>query len=122
MMKKVILISLIIVSFTRFIYLNQEFHVTFDVEGVMTTPQAIYFIKEKGYVCLNCHAVETKVLGPAYQEVARRYKGKKEAELMLRERIKHGGIGHWGEIVPMPPNPTVTEDDLHRLVKWVLSL
>jgi len=68
--------------------------------------------------CLACHAVDKKLVGPAYQEVAKKYKAGDEA--MLVEKIRKGGKGNWGQI-PMPPNAAVKDEDLHTLVKWILG-
>ena len=69
--------------------------------------------------CLACHAVDKKVVGPAYKMVAEKYRGDKDAENKLVEKVLKGSTGVWGE-VPMPPNP-VSEADAHTLVRWVLS-
>ncbi len=72
--------------------------------------------------CLACHSVETKVLGPAYKDVAAKYKGDKTAEAKLIAKVKAGGSGVWGNI-PMPANsPQVKDEDIKTLVQWVLSL
>jgi cytochrome c len=68
--------------------------------------------------CMSCHAVDKKVVGPAYRDVAAKYRGKGQ-EAMLVEKVIKGGKGVWGEI-PMPPNP-VTPDEAKKLVAWVLS-
>ena len=71
--------------------------------------------------CLACHAVDKKLVGPAYQDVARKYKGDKEAEAKLINKVKNGGAGVWGPI-PMPPNtPKVSDADIKTLVEWVLA-
>lgn len=70
--------------------------------------------------CLACHAVSTKLVGPAYTEVSKKYKGNKDAEAMLIKKVINGGGGVWGTI-PMPPNP-VKEDEAKILVGWILSL
>ena len=70
--------------------------------------------------CLACHQVDKKVVGPAYKDVAAKYKGDKTAEAKLIKKVKEGGKGVWGEI-PMPPNPQVKDEDIKTLVKWVLS-
>ncbi|HEX4984975.1 MAG TPA: c-type cytochrome [Burkholderiales bacterium] len=70
--------------------------------------------------CLACHAIDKKLVGPAYTEVAKKYKGNKEAEAKLIKKVINGGGGVWGTI-PMPPNP-VKEDEAKTLVEWVLSL
>ena len=70
--------------------------------------------------CLACHAVSTKVVGPAYKDVAAKYAGQKDAEAKLAAKVMKGGSGTWGAI-PMPANPQVSEAEAHTLVKWVLS-
>jgi cytochrome c len=72
------------------------------------------------YGCTACHAVDRKVVGPAFKEVAAKYRGK-DVEAGLVEKVKNGGSGVWGE-VPMTPNPQVPDEDLHAMVKWILSL
>lgn len=71
--------------------------------------------------CLNCHQVNKKVVGPAFADVAKKYKGDASAPAHLLEVIKRGGKGVWGNI-PMPPHPQVPEAEAKSLVKWVLSL
>lgn len=72
--------------------------------------------------CLACHQVDVKVVGPAYKEVAAKYKGDAGAEDMLVEKVKKGGSGTWGPI-PMPPNsPNVSDENIRKLVEWILSL
>jgi cytochrome c len=75
----------------------------------------------KKHACTACHAVDKKVVGPSFKEVAAKYKGDKKAEAMLDEKVKKGGVGTWGQ-VPMPPNSSVPDADVKALVKWVLSL
>jgi cytochrome c len=75
----------------------------------------------KKHACTACHAVDKKVVGPAFKEVAAKYKGNAKAEAMLVEKVKKGGVGVWGQ-VPMPPNSSVPDADVKALVKWVLSL
>ena len=70
--------------------------------------------------CMACHAIDKKVVGPAYKEVAAKYTGDKAAEAKLFKKVKEGGVGVWGQ-VPMPPNSHVKDDDIKTLVKWVLS-
>jgi len=70
--------------------------------------------------CLACHAVDKKVVGPAYKEVAAKYAGQKDAVAKLAEKIQKGGVGVWGQ-VPMPANP-VTPDEAKQLATWVLSI
>ena len=74
----------------------------------------------KKYMCLTCHTVDKKLVGPSYHDVAAKYKGDKGAEAKLVDKVKKGGVGVWGQI-PMPPNDKVPDADLKALVKWVLS-
>jgi cytochrome c len=74
----------------------------------------------KKHNCLACHSVDKKVVGPAYKEVADKYRGDKTAEAKLVDKVKKGGVGAWGQI-PMPPNATVPDADVKALVKWILS-
>jgi cytochrome c len=70
--------------------------------------------------CLACHAVSTKLVGPAYKDVAAKYAGQKDAEAKLVTKVMKGGSGAWGAI-PMPANPQVTDAEAKTLVKWVLA-
>jgi cytochrome c len=70
--------------------------------------------------CLACHTVDKKLVGPAYKDIAAKYKGQKDAEAKLIEKVKKGGSGVWGPI-PMPPNTAVKDEDIKTLVKWVLA-
>jgi cytochrome c len=74
----------------------------------------------KKYNCLACHAVDKKLVGPSYQDVAAKYKGDAGAEAKLIAKVKNGGSGAWGQI-PMPPNASVPDADIKTLVQWVLS-
>jgi cytochrome c len=75
----------------------------------------------KKNACTACHAVDKKLVGPAFKEVAAKYRGDAKAAAMLEEKVKKGGVGVWGQ-VPMPPNPQVKDEDIKALVKWILSL
>ena len=70
--------------------------------------------------CMACHAVATRMIGPAYKDVAAKYKGQKDAEATLALKIRKGSSGVWGPI-PMPPNPQVSEADAATIAKWVLQ-
>jgi len=71
--------------------------------------------------CGACHAVDKKIVGPAYQDVAAKYKGDAGALAKLTQKVKAGGVGVWGT-VPMPPNSFVADDDIKALVTWILTL
>lgn len=73
----------------------------------------------KAKSCLACHAVDKKIVGPAYKDVAAKYKGDKGAEARLMEKVKKGGSGVWGN-VPMPANPQVNDAEARQLTQWVL--
>jgi cytochrome c len=72
------------------------------------------------YGCTGCHAVDHKVVGPSFNDVAAKYRGQ-NVEAALVEKIRKGGAGVWGQI-PMTPNPQVPEPELHTIVKWILTL
>ncbi len=74
----------------------------------------------KKYMCLTCHQVDKKLVGPAFKEIAAKYASDKAAEGKMVDKVKKGGAGVWGQI-PMPPNDKVPEADLKAVVKWVLS-
>ena len=74
----------------------------------------------KKYNCFACHAVDKKLVGPSYKDVAAKYRNDPGAEAKLFDKVKKGGQGVWGQ-VPMPPNSQVPDADLKSLVKWVLS-
>ena len=71
--------------------------------------------------CMACHAVDKKVLGPSYKEVAAKYDGQKDAVDKLAVKVMKGGVGVWGNI-PMPANPQVTDAEAKQLVQWILTL
>ena len=71
--------------------------------------------------CMACHAVDKKVVGPAYKDVAKKYEKDAKAADMLAAKIIKGGAGVWGP-VPMPANAQVNEADAKKLVAWVLSM
>lgn len=70
--------------------------------------------------CLACHTVDKKLVGPSYQDVAKKYAGNPNAPKLLAEHIKKGSKGVWGP-VPMPPNAAVKDADIEILVKWILA-
>ena len=76
-------------------------------------------IKTSG--CVACHAIDKKIVGPAYKDVAAKYKGDKGAEARLVDKVKKGGTGVWGQI-PMPPNAQVKDEDIVTMVRYILKL
>lgn len=89
--------------------------------GVLAAPlaQADEALLKK-YNCISCHTMDKKLVGPAYKDVAKKYKGQKDAVAKLSEKVKKGGQGVWGP-VPMPPNPQVPDADIRKLVQFILS-
>ena len=70
--------------------------------------------------CLNCHAIERRVLGPSFKEVAEKYRRQPGAEEAVLGRVAAGGVGLWGR-VPMPGMAHVPADDLRAIVAWLLK-
>ena len=98
----------------------KAFYVAMLAAGVVMAGQAqADEALAKAKNCMACHAVDKKVVGPAYKDVAAKYKGDKAAVATLAAKIKAGGKGVWGE-VPMPPN-NVTPEEATKLATWVLS-
>lgn len=71
--------------------------------------------------CMACHALDKKLVGPAYKDVAAKYADQKDAVAMLATKIQKGGAGVWGQI-PMPANPQVSADEAKQLATWVLTV
>jgi cytochrome c len=91
------------------------------VAGVFAAPvaQADEALLKK-HNCIACHQMDKKVVGPAYNDVAKKYKGQKDIAVKLAEKVKKGGQGAWGP-VPMPPNPQVPDADIKKMVDFILS-
>lgn len=88
--------------------------------GAMPAAQASETLLKK-YNCTACHAMDKKLVGPAYKDVAKKYKGQKDAAAMLAQKVKKGGKGTWGP-VPMPPNPAVPDADVKKMLSFILAL
>lgn len=70
--------------------------------------------------CMACHAIDTKLVGPAFKDVATKYAGQKDAVAKLTQKVLKGGSGVWGPMA-MPANTQVNEAEAKQLVQWVLS-
>lgn len=70
--------------------------------------------------CLACHSVDKKIVGPAFQDIAKKYAAHKDAETLLIASIKNGGSGKWGPI-PMPAQASLSDADAKTLAAWILS-
>lgn len=75
----------------------------------------------KKNACTACHAIDKKMVGPGYKDVANKYRGQKDAYAKLAEKVKKGGTGVWGQ-VPMPPNASVSDADMKVMIEYILSL
>jgi len=71
--------------------------------------------------CRSCHDIERKVVGPSYQDVAKKYASDEGAVDKLMRSVRQGGSGNWGTI-PMTPHPDMKDADLKRIVTWILTL
>ena len=87
---------------------------------VLATPGFADEALAKKHNCTACHALDKKLVGPAYKDVAAKYRGQNVAA-KLQEKVKKGGQGVWGP-VPMPPNAAVPDGDVRTLVDWILKM
>ncbi len=71
--------------------------------------------------CMACHAVDKKLVGPSYKDVAAKYAGQKDAVDKLAQKVIKGGAGVWGQ-VPMPANAQVNDAEAKQLVTWIMTL
>lgn len=73
--------------------------------------------------CVACHSQDKKLVGPAFKEIAARYRGQKDAVATLTDKVRKGGKGTWGPI-PMPPNgpEKISDAELKAALEWVLQL
>lgn len=93
------------------------------LSGVLAMSSAFAVDGETLYktkVCAACHAIDNKLVGPAFTDVAAKYAGQDDAVAILVDSILHGSKGKWGPI-PMPPNAAVTEEEAKTLAEWVLE-
>ncbi len=70
--------------------------------------------------CMGCHALEKKLIGPSYKDIAAKYKDQKDAEAMLVGKVMKGSTGVWGTMA-MPPSTNLSEAEAKKLVAWVLA-
>ena len=87
--------------------------------AALDNAQAEAMMKKDG--CAACHAIDKKLVGPSYLDVANKYRNDKGAAANLAKKVKAGGSGVWGQI-PMPPNAAVSDADIKDLVEWILTL
>ena len=92
---------------------------TLVVASTAVADQLEDMMKKNG--CNACHSEDKKLIGPAYKDVAAKYKGDATAVAKLSEKVKKGGSGVWGQI-PMPPNTQVSDADIKKMVELILAL
>ena len=90
--------------------------------GVLATPVAMASPKDiaSKSACLGCHAVDKKVVGPSFKDIAAKYTGQADASAKLVKKVKAGGSGVWGPI-PMPANAGISEADTKAVIDWILA-
>ena len=93
--------------------------VALPAHAALDNAKAEAMMKKDG--CAACHSIDKKIVGPAYVDVAAKYKNDKNAQATLEKKVKDGGVGAWGQI-PMPPNAQVPAADIKDLVTWILTL
>ncbi len=90
------------------------------VSALMSAPAFANMDLAKKNACMACHAVDKKLVGPSYQDVAKKYAGQKDAAANLAKSIKAGGAGKWGP-VPMPAQAALSDADALTLATWILA-
>ncbi|MBB6579773.1 cytochrome c [Comamonas odontotermitis] len=88
--------------------------------GLVAAPAWANLALAQKNACMACHSVDKKLVGPAYQDVAKKYAGQADAQAQLAKSIKAGGSGKWGA-VPMPPQAALSDADASTLAAWILG-
>ncbi|MBA4195699.1 c-type cytochrome [Hydrogenophaga sp. IBVHS2] len=89
--------------------------------AVLSAPAMADEALAKSKNCLACHAMDKKLVGPSYKDIAKKYAGDAKAVDMLATKIQKGGAGVWGAI-PMPANPQVSDAEAKKLSAWILGM
>ena len=106
--------------FKHILFLATVLSIVVSTASLAGEAESLALARKSG--CLACHNVDKKVVGPAWKDVAAKYKGKPDIKAQLVEKVKKGGKGNWGQ-VPMPPySPRVADADIESLIDFVLSL
>lgn len=93
---------------------------TAGLAALSATPAQANLALAQKNACTACHAMDKKLIGPGFQEIAKKYNGQKDATAQLSDSIRKGGAGKWGP-VPMPAQPNLSEADSKALAEWVLA-
>lgn len=88
--------------------------------GLAALPSHANLALAQKHACTACHAVDRKIVGPSYADVAKKYAGQADAAKTLAASIKAGGAGKWGP-VPMPPQAQLSDAELATLATWILG-
>ena len=98
---------------------TSQTHVT--TPGVAPTTKIDASQLAQKYGCFGCHNQDTKIIGPAYRDVAAKYKADPQARTKIEQQIRNGGSGKWGPVI-MPPFPKVSSAEVNALTDWILGL
>ena len=98
----------------------KQFLIAFALSAAAVAPAMADQALAQSTNCMACHAVDKKLVGPAFKDVAAKYAGQKDAADKLAAKVIKGGSGVWGP-VPMPANPQVNDADAKKLVAWILT-
>lgn len=93
---------------------------TLCLSGTLAAAQASPQLADKN-ACLNCHGVDKKVVGPAFKDIAAKYKDRADAVAYLSEKLRSGSSGIWGP-VPMPGMPQLPADEVKSMAQWIMGL
>ena len=99
-------------------FLTAGFFAATSIVAANAYAQDVASLAQK-YACMSCHRVDSKLVGPSFKAVAKRYAGQDGAAEQLFQKVKTGGSGVWGAI-PMPPNSHVPDSEIRTLVNWIL--
>ena len=70
--------------------------------------------------CMGCHAIDRKIVGPSFQQIAAKYRGDAKAPVRLEAKVRDGGSGVWG-VLPMPSHRSMDSADIKKVVGWILA-
>lgn len=102
-----------------FCYVVSAFISTLAFANSADTPNNVALDLAKKNTCLSCHAINKKIIGPPFSEIAKKYRNNPSASTYLISRVRNGGSGVWG-VVAMPANRNVDQSELEKIIQWVL--